>query len=104
MASVVAESRPPETRTTAFCMRSSKRRCDGRPKLTPRRVAPEIFVQLNLKPHRQALIEHPLRKLVRRHLLVARTEEHRAERMKRPLTHQIARPFEILSIANHELD
>src|SRR4051812_12808055 len=41
-------------------------------RLTTWRVAPEVLVKLNLKSHRQALIQNPLSKITSRDLLIAR--------------------------------
>jgi hypothetical protein len=40
--------------------------------LLPRHIAPQNLVELNLKPHRQAILENPVRQVARGQLLVAR--------------------------------
>src|SRR4029077_14800330 len=93
MARAVAESRPPESSTTA-----------GERNLLPRHVAPEVLVKLDLEAHRQAVLEDPVRQLPRRLLLVARGEQHRAAGRQRELTQLRAAPLVVGAATDHELD
>src|SRR2546430_4712209 len=68
IASIVAESRPPDNNTTA-----------ADPSTLPsRHIAPQVFVQLNLQAHRQPVLEYPVGERARRELLMTRRKQHRA--------------------------
>src|SRR5579883_2285057 len=111
MARVVAESRPPETRTTARWEAMVMLSCDaalgaaashGAARLLPGHVAPEILMQLDLQAHRQPVRENPVGELPRRELLVARGEEHRAAAFKTELPHLRHAPLVVGPVADHE--
>src|SRR5690242_21839058 len=96
IASTVAESRPPDSRTTA------RTGFIGTSLSFSRHVAPQDLVELELKANRQPVREDPVGELARGQLLGAGTEEHRAAR--RQLGHLRAAPLVVSAIADHELD
>src|SRR6478735_940627 len=93
MASTVAESSPPDSRTTA--------RIDG---LLSRDIAPQHLVKLHLEPYGQAVGEDPVGELPCRQLLCARREQHLAARGEIARCDLRAGPLVVGSIADHELD
>src|SRR6266436_10080522 len=94
MASAVAESRPPESNTTA-----------GAPliQLLSGHIAPQILVQLDLEPHRQPILQNPIRELAGGQLLVTRGEQHRAARIQSELTQLLPTPLVVAAAADDEL-
>src|SRR3569623_2402475 len=103
MASVTAESMPPESSTTArFCMifLSGKRSDAG---LVTGHVAPQQLVQLHLQAYRQPVREYPLGQLSRRELPRDRREQHLALRRDRVLAKNAYRPVVVGAIGQHEL-
>src|SRR5688572_486081 len=97
MASVVAESSPPETRTTAGDP-------DSGTGSAARDVAPEQLVQLHLEADRQPVREDPVRKLPGLELPVARREQHLAPAVQTLQLHPRAAPLVVGAIADHELE
>src|SRR5262249_55704213 len=68
-----------------------------------RHVAPEVLVQLDLKTHRQAVLENPVRELAGGKLLVTRREQYGASRRKPELAQLRATPLVIAAPADDEL-
>src|SRR6185437_277453 len=104
MASVVAESRPPETSTTALWDAMDMLSFAAREPLLARHVAPKVLVQLDLEAHRQPVLEDPVGELSGGQLLVARREEHGAAAFQPVLAEFRAAPLVVAAVADHELD
>src|SRR3989344_3054408 len=92
-ASTVAESRPPETSTTAFP-----------PASVSAGIVPQKFVQLHLHAHRQAVGENPFGEIGRVHLPVTGRKQHLANPVELVFGEMRAAPFVVRAIADHELD
>src|SRR5215469_11679287 len=112
MARVVAESSPPESKTTArgldICsiialIRQPRNASFEHFRLLAWHVAPQVLVQLDLEAHRQAIREDPVGKIASGELLVARREEHGAALGQRQLRQLGAAPLVIVTVADDEL-
>src|SRR5215469_7159129 len=112
MARVVAESSPPDSKTTArdvdisSIMTPKQQRRNAsfeRFRLLAWHVAPQVLVQLDLEAHGQAIREDPVGKIASGELLVARREEHGAALGQRQLRQLGAAPLVIVTVADDEL-
>src|SRR5213082_2821183 len=92
IASIVAESRPPDNNATAADPST----------LLSRHIAPQVFVQLNLQAHRQPVLEYPVGERARRDLLMTRRKQHRAAGREGELAQLGATPFVVAAPADHE--
>src|SRR5215469_14788135 len=112
MARVVAESSPPESKTTArgldICsiialIRQPRNASFEHFRLPSWHVAPQVLVQLDLEAHRQAIREDPVGEITRGELLVARRKEHGAALRQCHLAELCAAPLVIATVADDEL-
>ena len=66
-------------------------------------ITPEVFVQLDLHPHRQLVLQHPVGQLGGVLLSIAGCEQHLAAFVQFMLINDIQRPLVIKPAADHEL-
>src|SRR6187402_3366592 len=97
MASVVAESSPPERSTTAGCPANDGLSAAGD-------VTPDHLVQLHLETHRKPVLEDPVGKPGRGELLKARREKHLAACVQALVEHALPAPVVVRAVADHELE
>src|SRR5687768_12325164 len=98
-ADAVAESRPPESRTTA-----RRSRAGGDVSDTARLRCPDVLVELELQAHRQGRVQDPARQLLRIQDAMRWRKQHGRDAIHEVMPgHDVVCVVEVRAIRDHEL-